>query len=155
MASMNKVFLAGNLTRDPEVRYTPTGSAVADLNMAINRVYTSGSGEQKEETCFVAVVVWGKQAENCGEYLSKGSPILVEGALQFDQWQTESGEKRSRLRVKAERVQFLGRPKKGEFGDAPSGFGQSDATARAPEHSEPKDDSAHGAMQDDKDKLPF
>lgn len=167
MASMNRVFLAGNLTRDPEVRYTPSGSAVADLNMAINRVYTSGSGEQKEETCFVSVVAWGRQAETCGEYLTKGSPIMVEGSLQFDQWQTESGEKRSRLRVKADRVQFLSRSKKGEFGDAPSGPGQvpsgSGQGHSGPAHGAPggapparsHDDSAHGTMQDDKDELPF
>ncbi|HOW98294.1 MAG TPA: single-stranded DNA-binding protein [Kiritimatiellia bacterium] len=120
MASLNKVFLAGNLTRDVEVRYTPTGTAVADLNMAINRTYTSG-GEQKEEVCFVNVVAWGRTAELCGEYLSKGSPILVEGILQYDTWQTDAGEKRSRLRVRADRVQFLGRPKRGEMGDAPEG----------------------------------
>lgn len=157
MASMNKVFLAGNLTRDPEVRYTPSGSAVADLNMAINRVYTSASGEQKEEACFVSVVVWGKQAETCGEYLSKGSPVLVEGALQFDQWQTESGEKRSRLRVKADRVQFLGRPRKGEFGDAPAGAGSGPAESggKPARGTAPRDDSAHGIMQDEKDDLPF
>ena len=150
MASVNRVFLAGNLTRDPEVRYTPSGSAVADLSMAINRVYTSG-GEQKEETCFVSVVAWGRQAETCGEFLSKGSPVLVEGSLQFDQWQTDSGEKRSRLRVKADRVQFLGRPKRGEFGDAPSDAGGEAPAAR----SAPRDDSAHGAAEDDKDDLPF
>jgi single-strand DNA-binding protein len=159
MASMNKVFVAGNLTRDPEVRYTPSGSAVADLSMAINRVYTSGSGEQKEETCFVSVVVWGKQAELCGEYLSKGSPVLVEGSLQFDQWQTDSGEKRSRLRVKADRVQFLGRPRKGEFGDAPQGAGQAPQgagpAAPAADRAGPRDDSAHGVAQDEKDDLPF
>lgn len=154
MASMNKVFLAGNMTRDPEVRYTPSGSAVADLNMAINRVYTSAAGEQKEETCFVSVVVWGKQAELCGEYLSKGSPVLVEGSLQFDQWQTETGEKRSRLRVKADRVQFIGRAKKGgDYGDAPAGAGE--APARPAERPAPRDDSAHGSLQDEKDDLPF
>lgn len=118
MASLNRVFLVGNLTRDVEVRYTPTGTAVADLNMAINRTFTSG-GEQKEETCFVNVVAWGRTAELCGEYLSKGSPILVEGSLQYDQWQTEAGEKRSRLRVRADRVQFLGRPKRSEVADVP------------------------------------
>jgi single-strand DNA-binding protein len=156
MPSLNKVFLAGNLTRDPEVRYTASGSAVADMNMAINRVYTSAAGEQKEDTCFVSVVTWGRQAEMCREYLSKGSPILVEGSLQFDQWQTEAGEKRSRLRVKAERVQFLGRPKKAEYGDAPAGSGQASEPPRpSDEVAAPHDDSAHGAAQDEKDDLPF
>ena len=126
MTSLNRVLLSGNLTRDPDVRDTPSGHAVADLNMAINRVYTV-NGEQKEEVCFVNVVAWGRQAELCGEYLSKGSPVLVEGALQFDQWQAENGEKKSRLRVRAERVQFLGRPKRAEFGDAPEGMAGSPA----------------------------
>ena len=120
MASLNRVFLAGNLTRDPEVRYTPSGAAVADLRLASTRIYTT-DGQRKEETCFIDVVVWGKPAEACREYLSKGSPLLVEGILQFDQWQTESGEKRSRHRVRADRVQFLGRPRAtGEMGDAPA-----------------------------------
>lgn len=120
MANLNRVFLAGNLTRDPEVRYTPAGTAVTDLGLAVNDTYKTKAGETKETTTFVDVVVWGRQAETCGEYLSKGSPALIEGRLQLEQWQTESGEKRSRLRVHADRVQFLGRPKKtGEVGDSP------------------------------------
>jgi len=118
VVSLNRVFLAGNLTRDPEVRYTPSGTAVADLSLAVNRTYTSG-GERREETCFVNVVVWGRQAETCGQYLAKGSPVLVEGRLQLDQWQTDQGEKRSQLRVVAVRVQFLGRPRRADFGGAP------------------------------------
>ena len=82
MASLNKVFLIGNLTKPPELRYTPSGTAVADLRLAVNRNYTTQGGEKREETCFLTVVVWGKQAESCGEYLDKGSPILVEGRLQ-------------------------------------------------------------------------
>ena len=121
MANLNRVFLAGNLTRDPEVRYTPTGTAVTDLGLAVNDTYKTKTGEIKETTTFVDIVVWGRQAETCGEYLSKGSPALIEGRLQLEQWQTESGEKRSRLRVHADRVQFLGRPKKsGEVGDSPA-----------------------------------
>ncbi len=109
MASLNKVFLIGNLTRDPEIRHTPKGTAVGDLAMAMNMVYRGLDGTEKEEVCYVDVVVWGRQAETCKEYLSKGSPIFVEGRLQLDQWETQQGEKRSRLRVRAERVQFLGR----------------------------------------------
>ena len=121
MANLNRVFLAGNLTRDPEVRYTPAGTAVTDLGLAVNDTYKTKTGEVKETTTFVDIVVWGRQAETCGEYLSKGSPVLIEGRLQLEQWQTESGEKRSRLRVHADRVQFLGRPKKsGEVGDSPA-----------------------------------
>ena len=111
MASLNRVFLIGNLTRDPELRYTPEGTAVLDLGLAVSRVYTTKDNEKKTEVCFVDVVVWRRQAETCHEYLSKGSPIFVEGRLQFDQWETSDGEKRSKLRVIANRVQFLGRPK--------------------------------------------
>ena len=172
MVALNRVFLAGNLTRDPELRYTPSGQAVVDLNMAINRVYTSG-GEQKEDTCFVSVVAWGRQAEMCGEYLSKGSPVLIEGSLQYDQWQTEGGEKRSRLRVRADRVQFLGRPKRGEFGDAPEGAGQAEGGGagagggagggggggkggRSSSHAPRSDDAPPpSAAEDKEDDLPF
>ena len=109
MASLNRVFLIGNLTRDPEIRHTPKGTAVGDLAMAMNMVYRGQDGTEKEEVCYVDVVVWGRQAETCKDYLSKGSPIFVEGRLQLDQWETPQGDKRSRLRVRAERVQFLGR----------------------------------------------
>lgn len=108
MASFNKVLLIGNLTRDPELRYIPSGTAVANFGLATNRVYTTQDGEKKEEVCFVDIVTWGKTAENCANYLSKGRLVLVEGRLQYEAWETEDGQKRSRLRVRAERVQFLG-----------------------------------------------
>ena len=108
MASLNKVLLIGNLTRDPELRYIPSGTAVANFGLATNRVYTTQDGERKEEVCFVDIVVWGKTAENCANYLSKGRPVFIEGRLQFDSWETEDGQKRSKLRVVADRVQFLG-----------------------------------------------
>jgi single-strand DNA-binding protein len=108
MASLNKVFLIGNLTRDPEIRHTPKGTAVGDLAMAINMTYRTQEGTDKEEVCYVDVVVWGRQAETCKDYLTKGSPIFIEGRLQLDQWDTQQGEKRSRMRVRADRVQFLG-----------------------------------------------
>ncbi|MFH0908808.1 MAG: single-stranded DNA-binding protein [bacterium] len=151
MPSLNRVFLAGNLTRDPVVRYTPAGSAVVDLSMAINRVYTV-DGKQKEETCFVDLVAWGKTAENCGQYLTKGSPILIEGGLQLDQWTGKDGEKRSKLRVRADRVQFLGRPKKAEYGDAPEGAAPQGAVAAAPAHEDEPLQAADAAKDDD---LPF
>ena len=119
MADLNKVILVGRLTRDPEVRYTPSGTAVADLGFAVSDQYRNKAGEMVENTCFVEVVVWGRQAETCGEYLGKGSSALVDGRLQFDQWENQQGEKRSKLRVKADRVQFLGSPKKVEPGDPP------------------------------------
>lgn len=111
MAKLNKVFLIGNLTRDPELRYVPSGSAVTNFTIATNRTYTLQSGEKKEEVCYVRIVVWGRIAEICGEYLSKGSPVFVEGRLQSRSWETPQGEKRSTLEVIAQNVQFLGRGK--------------------------------------------
>jgi single-strand DNA-binding protein len=107
MANLNKVFLMGNLTRDPELRYTPQGIAVTNLRIAVNRRFRNKIGEQKEETCFVTVVVWDKQAEICNQYLSKGKPVFVEGRLISRSWEDDSGQKRSVLEVRAERVQFL------------------------------------------------
>ena len=112
MANFNKVLLIGNLTRDPELRYIPSGTAVANFSLATNRVYMTSSGEKKQETCFVRVVVWGRIAETCGEYLSKGSQVFVEGRLQYRTWDSPSGEKRNTLEVRAERVQFLSRSDK-------------------------------------------
>ena len=136
MASLNKVFLLGNLTRMPELRYTPSGTAVADLRLAVNRNYTTQTGEKRDETCFLTVVVWGKQAESCREYLDKGSPILVEGRLQTRDWETKEGQKRSVTEVVAERVQFMGRGKGGAapvpvpagepFAEDSSGSGEDD-----------------------------
>jgi single-strand DNA-binding protein len=113
MGAMNRVFLMGNLTREPALRTTP-GGAVSDLGVAVSEKYRNKAGEVVETTCFADVVVWGKQAELCSQYLTKGAPVLVEGRLQLDQWQTENGEKRSRLRVRADRVQFLGRGRRDE-----------------------------------------
>ena len=118
MASLNKVFLIGNLVRPPELRYTPSGTAVADMRIAVNRSFTTQGGEKRDDTCFLTVVVWGKQAEACGEYLDKGRPILVEGRLQTREWETKDGQKRNVVEVVAERVQFLGRGK--EDGRAPA-----------------------------------
>jgi single-strand DNA-binding protein len=107
-ASLNKVLLMGNLTRDPEVKYTPKGTAVCDLGLAINDSYKAQDGTIKEVTTFVDVEVWGRTAENCKQYLSKGRPIFVEGQLKLDTWETPQGEKKSKMRVRADRVQFLG-----------------------------------------------
>jgi len=108
MANLNKVFLIGNLTRDPELRYTPGGTAVANLGIAVNRRFKDSSGELKEEVCFLTVTVWDKQAEACCQYLKKGRPVFVEGVLQSRFWETNDGQKRSAIDVRAERVQFLG-----------------------------------------------
>lgn len=107
MASLNKVFLMGNLTRDPELRYTPAGAAVATFTIAVNRVYKLPSGERKEEVSFVRVVSWGRVAETCGQYLQKGSPVFVEGRLQSRSWDTPDGQKRNTIEVVALNIQFL------------------------------------------------
>jgi len=118
MVSLNKVFVAGNLTRDPEVRQTSSGQSVGGFDVAINSSFLTKTGERKDETVFVHVVVWGRQAETVKTYLTKGAPVLVEGRLQMDSWETREGEKRSRLNINANRVQFLGRPRE-RSGESP------------------------------------
>lgn len=108
-ASLNRVFLIGNLTRDPELRYIPSGQAVTTFTLAVNRVYTAGTGERKEDTSFIRVVVWARRAEVCNEFLRKGSPVFVEGRLQSRTWEAQDGTKRSSIEVVANNVQFLGR----------------------------------------------
>ena len=108
MASLNKVLLIGNLTKDPELKYTPSGVAVANLRLAVNRKYKDKSGEWKEDACFITVAVWDKQAEACNQYLQKGRPVFVEGRLQSRSWETTDGQKRTTIEVRAERIQFLG-----------------------------------------------
>ncbi len=107
MASLNRVLLIGNLTRDPELRYIPSGSAVATFTLGVNRFYTTQTGEKKEQSSFIRIVVWGRRAEVCGEYLSKGSPVFVEGRLQSRDWQTQDGQKRNTVEVIADNIQFL------------------------------------------------
>ena len=109
MIGLNKVFLMGNLTRDPELRYTPNGTAVAGFGVAVNRRYTTKEGDRKEDVDFFEVEVWDKQAENCNEYLAKGRGILIEGRLRQDRWEDESGNKRSKLKIVASSVQFMPR----------------------------------------------
>jgi single-strand DNA-binding protein len=109
MVSLNRVLLIGNLTKDPELRYTPSGTPVANLRLAVNSSFKSQSGERKEETCFVTIVVWSKQAEICQQYLKKGRSVYVEGRLIYRQWEAE-GKTRSVMEVRADRVQFLGSP---------------------------------------------
>jgi single-strand DNA-binding protein len=107
MASLNKVLLIGNLTRDPELRYIPSGTAVATFTLAVSRVYKSPTGEKKEQASFIRIVVWGRRAEVCGEYLTKGSPAFIEGRLQSREWETQEGQKRSTMEVIADNIQFL------------------------------------------------
>lgn len=110
MASYNKVILMGNLTKDPELRYTPQGTAVVNLRLAVNRKYRDKNQEMKDEVCFVTAVVWNKQAESCNQYLHKGSPVFIEGRLQSRSWEDNTGKTRNTIEVRAERVQFLGSP---------------------------------------------
>jgi single-strand DNA-binding protein len=124
MASFNKVILVGNLTRDPQVRYIPSGTAVAEIGLAVSRQwFDKNTNTRKEDTTFVDVTLWGRQAELAGEYLSKGRPVLIEGRLHLDQWDDrETGQKRSKLKVVCETMQFLGsRPDSGQrTGGAPA-----------------------------------
>ncbi len=151
MASFNKVILLGNLTRDPEVRYTPKGSAVADLGLAVNRQYTLENGEKREEVTFVDVTFWGRTAEVAGEYLKKGRPVFVEGRLQLDTWDDkQSGQKRSKLKVIGETMQMLGgRGGPGGDGNAEEG----DRPARSSRPAPPPKTSA--SAEPEEDEIPF
>ncbi|HZJ37581.1 MAG TPA: single-stranded DNA-binding protein [Chthoniobacterales bacterium] len=149
MASFNKVILLGNLTRDPEVRYTPKGTAVTELGMAVNRVYTAENGEKREETTFVDITLWGRTAEVAGEYLKKGRPVFIEGRLQLDTWDDkQSGQKRSKLKVVGESLQMLG----GRPGAGGGGGGEDEGSA--PARSSRPAPPARAAETDD-DEIPF
>ena len=135
MANLNKVFLIGNLTRQPELRYTPGGAAVSTLGIAVNRKFKDASGALKEEVTFVDVTVFAKQAENCAQYLQKGSPVFVEGRLHLGKWETPDGQSKSKLDVTAERVQFLSRRPEGAGASRvaePVGAAESRSGAAAP-----------------------
>jgi len=153
MASFNKVILLGNLTRDPEVRYTPKGSAVCDLGLAVNRQYTLDSGEKREEVTFVDVVLWARLAEIAGEYLKKGRPVFIEGRLQMDSWEDkQSGQKRTKLRVIGETMQLLGsRPSSAGAAEA----GEESRSARPAAKTTPPPKPAGGAAEPDDDEIPF
>lgn len=120
MANLNKVMLIGNLTRDPELRYTPKGTAVTDIGLAVNRVWSNDQGQRQEETTFIDVTLWGRQAELAQQYLTKGRGAYVEGRLQMDTWEDkETGKKRSKLKVIGENLQFLPDGKGGSAGNPP------------------------------------
>jgi single-strand DNA-binding protein len=157
MASYNKVFLLGNLTRDPEVRYTPKGSAVADLGIAVNRQYTLDNGEKREEVTFVDVTLWGRQAEVAGEYLKKGRSVFIEGRLQLDTWDDkQSGQKRSKLKVIGEMMQMLGgRPGGGGGGGDEGGGEGSSHFAKSSGGSQGVPPPKRGSSEPDDDEIPF
>jgi single-strand DNA-binding protein len=149
MASFNKVILLGNLTRDPEVRYTPKGSAVADLGVAVNRQYTLDNGEKREEVTFIDVTFWGRTAEVAGEYLKKGRPVFIEGRLQLDTWDDkQSGQKRSKLKVIGETMQMLG-----SRGPASDVGEEGDRSARPTKPAAPP--KTAGPPEADDDEIPF
>ena len=150
MASFNKVILLGNLTRDPEVRYTPKGTAVTELGMAVNRVYTAENGEKREDTTFVDVTLWGRTAEIAGEYLKKGRPVFIEGRLQLDTWDDkQSGQKRSKLKVVGEGLQLLG----GRPGGGGGGGGDEEGGSRPSSRPAPPPKAA--VSEPDDDEIPF
>jgi len=163
MASVNKVMLLGNLTRDPEIRYTPKGTAVTDLGMAINRIRTGDNGERIEEVTYVDVTLWGRSAELAGQYLSKGRSVFIEGRLQLDQWDDKAtGQKRSRLRVVGENMQFIGGQGQGAGGGNAQG-GNQQQSKPAQQQQQPSGDSAPpqsggaaaSSFDDDADDIPF
>lgn len=152
MANLNKVMLLGNLTRDPELRHTPKGSAVADLGIAVNRKVQDGNGGWKDETTFVDVTVWGASAENAQKYLTKGRGVFIEGRLQMDVWDDKAtGQKRSKLKVVADNLQFLPDGKGGSRGSNDSAYtGSHDATGS-------RQGGSAGPMDDyqEEDDIPF
>lgn len=167
MANVNKVMLLGNITRDLEVRYTPKGTAVCDLGMAINRYRTGDNGERIEEVTYVDVTLWGRQAELAGQYLGKGRAVFIEGRLQLDQWDDkQTGQKRSRLRVVGENMQFVGGPGGGGSqgggssqggsgnGSSPGGEG-SEGGQQASRPSSQGGAAANDSFDNDDDDIPF
>ncbi|OGW77518.1 MAG: hypothetical protein A3J52_03370 [Omnitrophica bacterium RIFCSPHIGHO2_02_FULL_49_9] len=160
-ASLNHVVLIGNLTRDPELRYLPSGQPVTTFTVAVNRTYLAATGEKKEETSFIRIVVWAKRAEVCHEYLRKGSPVCVEGRLQSRSWDAPDGTKRSTIEVVAQNVQFLNRGSGKPSASSPSETAQNqdheividDASPKSPEKTGSVGVSAEELQPDD--QVPF
>ena len=144
MPNFNKVYLMGNLTRDPEMRTTPTGTSVCQFGMAVNRIYNNSSGERQEETTFVDIEAWGRQAETISKYVNKGNPLFVEGRLKLDTWENNEGEKRSRMKVVLENLQFISQ--RGEGG----GFSNGSVPDARPSSSAPTQKS-----EDIEEDVPF
>lgn len=156
-AEFNRVIILGNLTRDPELRHLDNGTALAKFRLASNRSYTTQDGERREEACFIDVDVWGRQAENCSQYLSRGSQVLVEGTLKYDQWETDTGEKRSEHAIRAITVQFLGSPRDREGGDFVREEGEGSYARSAPRFDRPSVGGNQSEPSDEPidDDIPF
>lgn len=152
MANLNKVFLIGNLTRDPELRYTPSGTAVAEFGLAVNRTWNDRDGQKKEEVCFVDLQAWARSAEVISEYCRKGRPLFVEGRLRYETWEGRDGQKRSKLRIVVENFQFLG----GRRDENKDSGGQRTArpSAPPPPSGPPGDEPSQAPYQVD-DDIPF
>ena len=147
MANLNKVMLIGNLTRDPESKFLPSGMTVCELGMAINRHFTDQSGEKREQTCFVDLTAFGRQAETLAKYMKKGRPLYVEGRLDFQTWESKEGQKRSKLKVVGENMQFIG----SGGGGRPSG-GEEQPAASQPQGGSP---AAEEISDDEGEEIPF
>lgn len=147
MANYNKVILVGNLTRDPQLTYLPSQMAVVEFGMAVNRTWKGQDGQKKEEVCFVDIQAYGKTAETINHYMAKGQQILVEGRLNYRQWQAQDGSKRSKLTVVVENFQFMGGPAAGR--DTESG-----ATARPPVRSQGSQQGPSGGQEYPSDNVP-
>jgi single-strand DNA-binding protein len=145
VANLNKVLLMGNLTRDPDLRYTGSGQAICNFGIAVNREWSGKDGQKGKDTCFLRVKVWGRQGENCAQYLKKGRPCFVEGRLESSQWETKEGEKRTTIEVVAERVQFLG-------GRGEGGRGGGSDYSRSSDNDQ---DSQNDFIEDVEDDIPF
>ncbi len=154
MANLNKVMLIGNLTRDPELRYTPKGTAVAEIGMAINRVRTNDQGQRQEDTTFIDVTLWGRQAELAQQYLTKGRPVYIEGRIQMDTWEDKNtGQKRTKLKVVGENMQFIGGGGGGGGDRSGASGGEAQQAAAHPQGGTP---AATGDVPDDEeDEIPF
>lgn len=155
MASYNRIILCGNLTADPELAYAPSGMAICSMRLAVNEKVKSQNGEWTERTCFVDVTAFGNQAEPCNQYLSKGSPILLEGKLRYETWEAPDGGKRSKHSVVADRVQFLS-----SRSDDEQGGGGAPPRATAPAASAPRPQATKPpppppAQSEDDENLPF
>ncbi len=148
MANYNKVILAGNLTRDPQLSYLPSSTPVVEFGMAINRYWTGQDGQRRDETCFIDMRAYGKQAETISQYMSKGRAMLVEGRLQFQQWVAQDGTKRSKHIVVVENFQFLG-----NAGNSVAGGGVADALG-VPDNSAALPEQSSGNAADDVSQVP-
>jgi single-strand DNA-binding protein len=158
MASFNKVILMGNLTRDPELRVTPKGTAVCQIGLAVNSTYKDKEGNQKEEVTFVDVDVFGRQAEVIAKYMSKGRPILIEGRLKLDSWESKEGDKRSKLKVVLENFQFVGSRADSGGGESSGGGGSGPDDSAPPPRAPNRGSAASGGPKSagvDEEDVPF